>query len=106
MNQSQIVTGFQKHRAPRYPPRVFTQEGIAMLSGVLRSKRAAEVNIAIMRTFVRIREMLATHEDLACKAQEHDQHIVALYEHLQRLLEPPKSKSNPIGFIHPNKSND
>ena len=86
-------------------PFVFTEHGVAMLSSVLRSKRAVEVNIAIMRTFVRMREMLATHEDLAREVRKHDQQIASLYEHLQRLLEPPKSKSNPIGFIHP-KGND
>ena len=49
LNQFQIGTGSQKHRDPRYPPRAFTQEGVAMLSGVLRSKMAVEINIGIMR---------------------------------------------------------
>ena len=89
----------------RTQPFVFTELGIAMLSSVLRSTQAVQVNMAIMRTFVRMREMLATHEDLARKVAEHDKHITSLYEHLQRLLTPPKSKSNPIGFIHP-KDND
>ena len=65
MNQSQIVTGSQKHRDPRYPPRAFTQEGVAMLSSVLHGDRAGEINIAIMRTFVRLRELLATNHELA-----------------------------------------
>ena len=86
-------------------PFVFTEHGVAMLSSILRTKRAVEVNIAIMRTFVRMREMLATNEELARTVQKHDRQIAALYQHLQRLLEPPKSKSNPIGFIHP-KGND
>ena len=71
-NRSQSVTGSQKHRDPRYPPRAFTQEGVAMLSSVLRSKRAVEVNIAIMRTFVRLRQILATNEKLARKVARHD----------------------------------
>ena len=48
LNRSQSVTGSQKHRDPRYPPKAFTQEGVAMLSSVLRSKRSAQVNIGIM----------------------------------------------------------
>jgi len=99
INRSQIVTGSQKHRNPRYSPRVFTQEGVAMLSSVLRSHRAVQVNIAIMRTFVRLREMLATHKDLARKIEEHDQHIANLYAHVERLLTPPTEKKNPIGYI-------
>ena len=54
LNRSQIVTGSQRHRDPRYPPYAFTQEGVAMLSGVFRSQRAVQVNILIMRAFVRL----------------------------------------------------
>ena len=63
--RSQIVISSWGGR--RYPPRAFTQEGIAMLSGVLRSKRAVEVNIDIMRAFVRLRQTLDTNEELAAK---------------------------------------
>lgn len=56
LNRSQIVTGSQKHRDPRYPPFAFTEQGVAMLSSALRSERAVQVNIIIMRTFVRMRE--------------------------------------------------
>ena len=81
-------------------PYVFTQEGVSMLSSVLRSKRAVQVNISIIRTFVRLRQMLATHEDVARKIEEHDQHIALLYSELKKLLQPPDSaKKNPIGFI-------
>ena len=82
--RSQIATLNDGKRGShrKYMPYVFTEHGVAMLSSVLRSKRAIDVNIAIMRTFVRMREMLATHEDLAHKIQEHDQHIAVLYEHL------------------------
>jgi hypothetical protein len=69
--RSQIVTSSWGGR--RYAPRAFTQEGVAMLSGVLRSERAVAVNVAIMRTFVRLRQMLATNEDLARKVAQHDQ---------------------------------
>ncbi len=67
LNQSQSVTGSQKHRDPSHPPRAFHQEGVAMLSSVLRSRRAVLVNIEIMRSFVRLRRLFATHEDLAGK---------------------------------------
>jgi hypothetical protein len=79
-------------------PYVFTQEGVAMLSSVLRSPRAVQVNITIMRTFVRLREMLATHKDLAKKVEEHDRHIANLYAHVERLLRPVEQEKNPIGF--------
>ena len=106
LNRSQIVTGSQRHRDPRYPPYAFTQEGVAMLSKVLRSKRAVQVNILIMRAFVRLREVLATHKDLAQKLEElekkvtrHDQEIKAVFEAIRSLLEsgdPPKRQQ--IGF--------
>ncbi|PUB88037.1 MAG: DNA-binding protein [gamma proteobacterium symbiont of Ctena orbiculata] len=79
-------------------PYVFTQEGVAMLSSVLRSPRAVQVNITIMRTFVRLRDMLATHKDLAKKVEEHDRHIANLYAHVERLLRPVEQEKNPIGF--------
>ncbi len=99
MNQSQIVTGSQKHRDPRFPPRAFTQEGVSMLSSVLHGERAAEINIAIMRTFVRIREMLATNHELARKVEKHDKEIVVLYDSLQKLLAPPKVSKRKIGYL-------
>lgn len=100
-NRSQFATSSQKHRDLRYPPRVFTQEGVAMLSSVLRSKQAIEVNITIIRTFVRLREMLATHKDIARKIDEHDKHIAALYDYVKQLLASPASKKNPIGYVWP-----
>ena len=73
-----------------------------MLSGVLRSKRAVEINVAIMRAFVRLREILATHEELARKVAQHDRQIATLFEYVKTLLEPPPTpKKRPIGFIHP-----
>ncbi len=86
----------------RTAPNAFTEQGVAMLSSVLRSDRAAEVNVAIIRTFVKLREILATHKDLARKVEEHDRQIGALLNAVQRLLaplEPPKK--HPIGYIHP-----
>ena len=101
-HRSQTVTGSQKHRDPKFSPRAFTQEGVAMLSGVLRSNRAVEVHIGIMRAFVRLREALASNEELARKVAQHDRHIAILFEHVKSLLEPPPvPKKHPIGFIHP-----
>ena len=67
LNRSQFVTGSKKHRDPRYPPYAFTEHGVAMLSSVLNSDRAIEVNILIMRAFGRLLEMVASHKDLARK---------------------------------------
>ncbi len=83
----------------RYPPYVFTEHGVAMLSSVLKSDRAADVNVMIMRTFVRIREVLSTNEELARQVAQHDRHIATLFQHVQRLLAPPPEKKKPIGFM-------
>ena len=73
-----------------------------MLSSVLRSDRAADVNVAIMRTFVRLRQVLATNEELARKVAQHDREIGVLFEHVTALLEPPDPpKKPPIGFVPP-----
>jgi hypothetical protein len=73
-----------------------------MISSVLRSPRAVHINIAIMRTFVRLREMLASHKDLAQKVEEHDQQISNLYAHVERLLTPSKENKKPIGYVWSN----
>ena len=97
----QIATSNAGRGGRRYPPRVFTEQGVAMLSSVLKSDRAADVNVAIMRTFVRIRQVLATNEELARKVAQHDRQIGVLFENLQKLLTPAPVKKKPIGFIHP-----
>jgi ORF6N domain len=102
-NQSQIVTGSQKHRDPRLLPYAFTEQGVAMLSSVLKSTRAVQVNIAIMRTFVRLRQLLETHRDLADKLQEmeakYDQQFDVVFEVLNQLTQPESDPKNPIGFV-------
>ena len=73
-----------------------------MLSSVLRSKRAAQVNVAIMRTFVKLRRMLAKNEALARKVVRHDQQIAVLFEQVGKLLAPPEArKRRSIGFVGP-----
>ncbi|MBI5150224.1 MAG: ORF6N domain-containing protein [Candidatus Omnitrophica bacterium] len=92
---------------PKYLPSVFTEQGIAMLSGVLKSKRAVRVNIAIMRAFVQLREALSTHKELASQFRElerrvgkHDGDIQAIFRAIQRLMAGPEKPKGRIGF-HP-----
>ncbi len=101
-------TGISKGRGGRrYAPYVFTEQGVAMLSSVLRSDRAVEVNVQIMRAFVKLREMLATHEDLARKIAElekkhgeHDHNFTVIFETIRQLMEPPPvEKKRRIGFV-------
>jgi hypothetical protein len=89
----------------KYLPYVFTQEGVAMLLGVLRSPRAEQVNIAIMRAFVRLRETLSLHKELAGKLSElerkienHDENIRTLFEAIHQLMTPPATPHKEIGF--------
>jgi len=81
---------------------VFTEQGVAMLSSVLRSNRAIAVNIAIMRTFVKLRDMLATHAELARKIGEmekkYDGQFRMVFEAIRQLLAPPDPPRHQIGF--------
>ena len=110
--KSQIVISNPAARMGlRNPPLVFTEHGILMLSSVLRSERAVQVNIAIMRAFVRLREILATHKDLARKMadlerkqRKQGKQISEIFTYVQKLLEPPKRPhKRPIGFQPPKK---
>lgn len=91
--RSQIATlkdgGRGRHR--KYLPYVFTEHGVAMLSSVLRSKRAVQVNIEIIRAFVLLRQMLATNEELARKVQQLDRKVAILYDNFQRFIAPPNT---------------
>src|SRR5262249_18223212 len=102
--RSQIVTlkhaGRGQHR--KYLPYAFTEQGVSMLSSVLRSQRAVQVNVAIMRAFVKLRQLLASHQDLARKLEEHDRQIAVLFDAVQKLLAPPPPpKKHPIGYVTP-----
>jgi phage regulator Rha-like protein len=100
--RSQIATlkdgGRGRHR--KYLPYVFTEHGVAMLSSVLRSKTAVQINIEIIRAFVRVRQMLATNEELARKVQQLDHKVTILHDNFQRFIAPPNPpKKNPIGYV-------
>ena len=101
-NNLKFHFGTSRWGGTRKPPRAFTEQGVAMLSGVLRSKRAVMVNIEIMRAFVRLREILATHKQLARKLAElekkYDRQFAQVFEAIRQLMEPPKQTGEPIGF--------
>ena len=89
----------------RYPPFAFTEHGVVMLSSVLKSERAVQMNLLIVRVFVRLREMLATHKELAHRMlelereqREHGQQLAAVYTIVKRLMAPPRTRKRPIGF--------
>jgi len=86
----------------RYPPYAFTEQGVAMLSSVLRSQRAVQVNIVIMRAFIRLRQMLASNSNLARKLDElekkYDAQFKEVFEAIRQLMIPPEPKRRPLGF--------
>lgn len=104
-NSSQSVMSSRKHRGKRYRPYAFAEQGVAMLSSVLRSDRAVKVNIAIMRAFVKLRETLESNRELAKKFAElesrvgkHDNEIAAIIEAIRQLMAPSKKSDREIGF--------
>jgi ORF6N domain len=101
---SQIVTTSQKYRRSDSLPVAFTEQGVAMLSSVLRSTRAVEVNIAIMRTFVQLRRLMDTNRDLARKIEalekKYDEQFAVVFEAIKELITPPSPPRKRIGF-HP-----
>ena len=100
--KSQIVTSSWGGMR-RSTPYAFTEQGVAMLSSVLRSKRAAQVNIEIMRTFVKLREMLSSHRDLARKLadleKKYDKQFRIVFEAITQLIEEDAKPKKKIGYI-------
>ncbi len=99
--RSQSVTSSWGGR--RYPPYAFTEQGVAMLSSVLRGERAVHVNIEIMRAFVRLRQMLSTNAELARKLaaleEKYDAQFKVVFDAIRELMTPPNpKKKHPIGF--------
>jgi hypothetical protein len=101
---SQIVTTSQRYRRSDSLPVAFTEQGVAMLSSVLRSSRAVEVNIAIMRTFVQLRRLMDTNRDLARKIdaleRKYDEQFSVVFAAIKELIAPPPPLRKTIGF-HP-----
>jgi len=99
--RSQIVTS-SDWGGRRYRPYAFTEQGVAMLSSVLRSQRAIQVNIEVMRAFIRLRQMLASHVELARKLdaleKRYDAQFKQVFEAIRQLMAPPEPKRRPIGF--------
>lgn len=99
--RSQIVTS--SWGGLRTPPYAFTEQGVAMLSAVLRSRRAIQVNIEIMRTFVRLRKMLASNARMARRLDElerkYDSQFAVVFEAIRELMTPLEPKKRRIGFL-------
>ena len=100
--RSQFATSNADRVGLRYPPMAFTEQGVAMLSGILHSQRAIDVNIAIMRTFVKLRRMLESNEKLAEKLDElegkYDEQFRVVFKVLNELMRTPDSENKQIGF--------
>lgn len=95
-----LKMGRGHHR--KYLPYVFTEQGVAMLSSVLNSERAIQVNIEIMRTFVRLRQILSEHKTLAKQLEElekrYDKQFSVVFEAIRQLMMPPETPKRQIGF--------
>ncbi len=102
--RSQIVTSKERRGGRRFRPYVFTEQGIAMLSSVLRSPRAVQVNIEIMRAFVKIRQWLASNAELSKRLVElenkYDKQFKIVFDAIRELMIPPEKPKREIGFSH------
>jgi len=100
--RSQFVTSNSDKMGLRYKPMSFTEQGVAMLSSVLKSERAIKVNIAVIRAFVRLRQMLASNAELARKLEEmekkYDEQFKVVFDAIRALMTPPETKKRKIGF--------
>ena len=100
--RSQIVT-LKRGKHLKYLPYVFTEQGIAMLSSVLNSERAVQVNIQIMRTFIKLRQILSTHRDLRKKIEvlegKYDRQFKIVFDAIKALIQPSDTKKSRIGFL-------
>ena len=100
--RSQFVTSNRDKMGLRYAPFVFTEQGVAMLSSVLKSERAIEVNIAIMRAFVKLREMLSTHKELSQKLnsleEKYEDQFRVVFDAIRALMTEEERPKRKIGF--------
>lgn len=103
-NRSQTVTGSQRHRDPRLRPWVFTEHGALMAANLLRSERAVQTSVHVVRAFVRLRQMIATNKDLAQRLDaleaRYDRQFKVVFDAIRELMTPPPAKPRRrIGFI-------
>jgi len=100
--RSQIVISKSGKGGRRYVPYVFTEQGVAMLSSVLNNERAILVNIAIMRAFVKLRDMISSHKDMAKRLDEleekYDAQFKVVFDAIRQLMTPPETGKKKIGF--------
>jgi hypothetical protein len=100
--RSQFVTSNTEWGGRRSLPYAFTEQGVAMLSGVLKSRRAVLVNVEIMRTFVKLRQILSTHAELARKLEElekkYDSQFRAVFDAIRELMSAEPGEGRPVGF--------
>jgi len=101
VSRSQFVT-LKRGLNIKYPPYAFTEQVVAMLSSVLRGKRAIQVNIEIMRAFVKLRKILASHVELARELEalekKYDSQFKVVFEAIRQLMAPPEAPNKRIGF--------
>jgi ORF6N domain len=101
--RSQFATSNKGRGGRRYAPYAFTEQGVAMLSTVLNSERAIQVNIEIMRAFVRLRQMLASNAQLARKLDDlekkYDAQFKVVFDAIRQLMTPPEQSKRKIGFL-------
>jgi hypothetical protein len=109
LNRSQAVTGYQKHRDPRFPPFAFTEHGAIMAATILNSPRAIEMSVYVVRAFVQLRELLASNKALARRLDEletrlaqklasHDKTISEIIAAIRALTNPRPPRRRGIGF--------
>jgi phage regulator Rha-like protein len=108
--RSQFVTSNSDKMGLRYAPFCFTEQGVAMLSSVLNSETAIQVNIQIIRVFASMKQLLMDNKDLQLKMEQlekvvskHDKEILAIFNAVKKLIEQPAKPRNPIGFPYPGK---
>jgi hypothetical protein len=101
-NRSQFVTGPQKHRIPQHLPYAFTEHGALMAADVLRSSRASQMSVFVVRAFIRLRDILESHADLARKLEElekkYDAQFRVVFDAIRQLMQPPEQPKREIGF--------
>ena len=111
--RSQIATSNEGRGGRRYAPLAFTEHGVLMLSSVLNSERAIQVNIQIMRIYTKLKGMLLTHKDILLKLEKlerktskHDENFKIVFDYLKELLNPPTAPMRKIGFRHKQRKLD